>query len=115
MLSFVRPFMPGDVLPPPPSCPPPTSIPLPINPQFPAKSKYTERPPKSGKPFRNESEGPVPQNRTKEEKKNVLWLKNLPKHYNTIEALAGFFKKYGQIRDVYPNPDKNVASIVFFK
>ena len=53
--------------------------------------------------------------RAKEEKKNNLWLKNIPKHYNTVEALTAFFKKYGHIRDVYPSVDKNVACVVFFK
>ena len=33
----------------------------------------------------------------KDEKKNNLWIKNLPKHYNTIEALSGFFKKYAHL------------------
>lgn len=57
----------------------------------------------------------LPPGRPKEERKNSLWLKNLPQQYNTIEALAGFFKKYGQIRDIFTTPEASTACVMFYK
>lgn len=45
-----------------------------------AKKKFESNPPKT-----NDKSG----------RKNSIYLKNLPAHYNKDEALSGFFRKFG--------------------
>jgi hypothetical protein len=113
-----KPFLPGGDLPPPPMSPAPPSASVPPSTQpYQSKPKYVEksrdsRPPN---PYKVQHQPNNQYQRPKEDKKNNLWIKNLPRQYNTVEALSGFFKKYGQIRDVYPSLDKNMACINFYK
>lgn len=103
------PFLPGMYLPPPPPTPNP-------NQQQP-RPRPPEKPRVEYKPKPVAPTGTAPPNNYKPptEKKNCLYIKNLPKHYNTAEALSNFFKKYGQIREVSSRVDKNTACISFFK
>lgn len=39
-----------------------------------------------------------PQAETHKERKNCLYVKNLPSYYNTADALRSYFKKFGAIR-----------------
>jgi len=83
-------FFGGKAFIPPP--PPPSSRP-------PAKIQN----PDEGLPVRNQNNNMYQGNQIQRERKNIVYLKNLPKTYNRQETLTTFFRTYGNIKSIKTN------------
>ena len=73
--------------PPPPSSRPPVKI----------------QNPDEGVPVRNQNNNFYQGNQIQRERKNIVYLKNLPKTYNRQETLTTFFRTYGNIKSIKTN------------
>ena len=73
--------------PPPPSSRPPVKI----------------QNPDEGVPVRNQNNNFYQGNQIQRERKNIVYLKNLPKTYNRPETLTTFFRTYGNIKSIKTN------------
>ena len=101
-------FMMGKFIPPPP---PPGSKPLPPHahpppPQPPPRPTHSQ--PVSHRPLGD-------QPRVERERKNCVFVKNIPKHYNESEKLMTFFKNEGAIKEIRCNLEESSAMVRFHK
>lgn len=49
------------------------------------------------------------------EAKNIIYVKNIPSYYNTVDALSKFFKRFGSIVNVKVDYSRKMASVEFQK
>lgn len=86
----------------------------------PGAKKYNPAPPSSLPPRTMPQSHPEPlvkpvNTMPRTERKNCVYVLNIPKHFNELDKLTTFFKNEGQIKEIKVSPESSSAMVRFIK